>query len=455
MLKNKNQLRYALISSVLIFFCGFINSNDALNNMWWIFLIQFIAAFLVKNDFEDKVYFIFSPSFLLVSYVNISFVLGGLAYKYNLIFTTPIFSISYFDKLKNMNLAIAFILSCSWIVLLSLNKIPLQKYSSDQKPVHVAKVIFIICLITSFSFVNIDFTVIGGVGDFSMIPKTILSIILFYFLSKTKTAKRLIYYVIVISIFVLTNFESKREALFLILPILFLESYFRNISIHILTIKKIIYASLAIPIIIFSILIMTIARGFGQYPVKNSLDAVRFMPELVSDHDINSLIMTTSEAPVTTFHSLHAISILNQDIDHLALGSTYFKVFFIFIPKQMFGYKPQSMTSIYTSVQDKSFASIGGSLPINVYAESFWNFHFFGLLFIFLLLYIFNSIYKKMYLTLQTKNLNFVSLTVLFALTHLIGFYRGYGFDLYSVFIIISLLFSFFFSKTILHIFKK
>lgn len=447
-----NKMILFFVSLVQVLLC-FILPNEKLKEIvHLLFFIQFVCGLLISRDHKNKWYFLFSPSFLVFFYVNINFFIGAYSLKENISLEVYQHRSTSYNLISSLHIAYAYMTVCSLISMLVLPKQLIDVNKEIKKENNVEeysyfKITIFIILFLTFSLIKVDLSLIGGAGDFSTIPKSIASILLFYELSKVKYKFRYFLYAIVLLIFVFTNFESKREAVFMLIPILFLENLFGNIQTFKFSIKKFFISVFSIIVLVYALLVMTIARGFGGYDVTNPLNSVKYVKDLINDFNIGGLLFTISEAPTTTYVSIKAVSLASENSNLLTYGSTYWKLFFIPIPRSLFEEKPMSMTLIYTKIEDPSFYGVGGSLPINVFAEAFWNFHFFGVVFIGFMIYFLNQSYSKMISLIQLNTISPLVAGYLFAFTYLIGFYRGFGFDLYCVNIIVGFFFSFAFYK--------
>lgn len=443
----KSKLLFSLFSIISIISILFIDSHLVKELVGYVFFIQLILAINYSKVFNNKSLYFFSPGFLAVLYINLSIILGNYSLYNNLSIDEYKYRDTLYNNLENLQVAYSYILLCSWIAIISVNtrnfnQINLSLINKIKDRSVTGKLVLSFVLLIFFSVIKIDLSTIGGVGDFSTIPKTVTSIIIIILLSKNKVKFRFILYLFIFLLFVFTNFESKREAVFMALPMFLFETLFGNIKPFDISFKKVAIYLVGGITMVYLILVMTIARGYGGYPLSGPLDAINYVPNLIDDYDLISLVSTTSEAPTTTYHSVKAIELINEDISLLSFGSTYAKLLFIFLPKSIFDYKPLSMTTIFTGFEDSDFLDIGGSLPINFYAEAFWNFYFFGCLVVLLILIAFNNVYIWMIKQLQQKHLPLMFYGIVFAYTYIIGFYRGFGFDLYGVMIIVAIMFS-------------
>jgi hypothetical protein len=416
------------------------------------FLIELLAVIYVGKQYDFKSIYFFSPSFIIAFYVTVNFALGFYAMDHNYSIAAYQARTLEFRKIRSMPLGVSYTMICVWLSVILFNlrlKIkPAEKQAQraavkPQKSWGLYKTILSLVIIIALSQVKIGMDFIGGNGNFSVIPKTIVAIILFYELSGRKVRYRWLIYLITFGIFVLTNYNSKREAFFLIITILFLESLNGNFSIKDFSLRHVLVSLSLSGVLIVSLIVMTIARGYGGYQLHSAFDAIKYVPDMIQDENFIGFIFTTSEAPTTCYHSLKAIDMIDRNPDYMTYGSTLAKVLFIPIPKALFGFKPLSMTSIFTRLEAPALYRVGGSLPVNVYAEMFWNFNILGIPVAGLLLMMLNYLYKKLYYLCMLGKRNALVFTLLFAYTFLIGFFRGYGLDLYMAYVLIAIPFSY------------
>jgi hypothetical protein len=449
---------FTFITFALLLVVWVINDNDLLRHYSALFfLIELAAIIYVGKQYNFANIYFFSPCFIMAFYVTVNFALGFYAMDHNYNIAAYQYRTLEFMKIKSIVLGVSYTLICVWLSIMLFNvRYKIKPGNEAGKPSISTnsgflpykgwpfyKVIIALGLILAFSFVEINMDFLGGNGDFSIIPKTIVAIILFYELSNRRIRYRWLVYLFTFGIFVLTNYNSKREAFFLIITILFLESVAGNIKVRNFSFKYTLFLGLAAGVLVVALIVMTIARGYGGYQLGSAFDAVKYVPVMLADENFIGFIFTTSEAPTTCYHSLKAIEMISRHPDYTTYGSTLAKVFFVPIPKDVFGFKPLSMTSIFTKLEAPALYRVGGSLPVNMYAEMYWNFNILGIPAVGLLMALLNHLYKKLYYLCMHGKRSVLVFTLLFAYTYLVGFFRGYGLDLYMVYVIMSIPFAY------------
>jgi len=318
-------------------------------------------------------------------------------------------------------------------------------YANNYISVFMAILFFIV-----FMNLNIDLSFVGGGGDFSIIPKTIAVLILFIILSRSKLKYRYILYLLILAIFMTFSFQSKREALLLIFPVVLLEFYNKKFTFKL---SNVIYAVLIGVLVIYSVLLMSIARGYGSYNVNTVWEASRYVSDYMKHENFIPYFMNNIEVSSAFLHSNLAVNYVLKNPSLITYGSTIIKFIFIPIPRSVFPYKPNSMVHLFTQKFDPEFRKAGGSHPVSIQSEMFWNFHFFGLIAILLFFVIFNYLYRLLLIKI-TNNTIIDFLPLLYGYMILIYIIRGNGFDAFFVYFILGCMFYFLY-KVILRILEN
>ncbi len=182
-----NKIIFFLYSILLIILLLFASDQFTIDWAHLLFFVQLAFALIISKDFESKWSFFLSPSFLLVLYVNLNIFLGAYSLKENLLLEMYQHRSTSYSLIRNINIPYAYIALCSLISMIMLPKFKIPKKIKSDNSKHSFKIILLcLVLVLIFSIIKIDLAFIGGSGDFSTIPKSLASIILFYELSKKK-----------------------------------------------------------------------------------------------------------------------------------------------------------------------------------------------------------------------------------------------------------------------------
>jgi hypothetical protein len=440
---------FSLFGFFLVILVLILDESLLKQNVWLIYLSLLLGIIVYGSNFKNLNYFFFSPSFLTSFYVLFSFALGSFSLSRGILINkSQSYHFLKFQHLKTATLiyVISFVIIILCLELDKRDYFRIKKKEAQEKDksfrttrqLNVKRILFFSLLLLFFTFVDFDLSALGGVGSFSTIPRTIGVIGIVTELAWSKNRFRLFFYVFIIAAFAATNFNSKREVVFLVIPILFLESQFGNVFFF----KKFLKKSALLVIIgligSYLIILMSIARGYGSYKINSFSDTQKHFADFVSKDTFIDFFVSVTEAPTTYYNSTNAIEMVINNNALITSGSTIYKVLFIFVPRSIYPSKPSSMITIYTKLENPSFYAIGGSLPINLVSESFWNFYYLWFIFIFIFFKIANNVYKKLFMS---TFLNRHSLVLLFAYTYFITYVRGSGLDMYLVYIVIAYIF--------------
>ncbi|TGE75715.1 hypothetical protein C7Y70_20515 [Pseudoalteromonas sp. KS88] len=421
-----------------------LNSTEAKSFGHYILLLQLLVVCfgVIKRGYWI---YVMSPAILAILYISISTVIGAIAFKENLI----VGRLSYhqYKNWEYVPYSLTFLMLCNFFAfivdLFYRNRVQefFNSFSLNVK-VNFNYVIYTSLILLSLSIFT-DYIIVG----FSIIPKTLAALCLVYYLAANKIKYRFVIYLFIIAFLSLSAVESKREAIFLIFPIIFLESLY---SRFIINAKNVFIALIGFSVILSLIIIMSIARGYGNFENSDSfLTAAPYFFQYINSPIFLSSLFNNIEATSVYYNALQSMEYVFSDPSLMSFGSTIGKVIFIFIPREVWEAKPSSIIDLYTNYHDPGYRAIGGSDPINIYAEFFWNFHFFGLVAVFIF---FVLMYKLYFYSIKNiiegKELNI--LWLLFVYMNFITYVRGSGLDMYVVFIS----FAIFYNYTAYYIYK-
>jgi hypothetical protein len=408
-------------------------------NYFFAQILLFLIAASLKRVVRNR--FLLSPSFIAASYLNINFLIGSLVFMHGSVYESLLtryvdwkslpLSMTYFN-LANFSIIGAYFLSRNL-------KLPNSKLLFDARRVKNLTLIFVgIFLVILFSFVGINLSFFSSdQSDFYIIPKSLGAILIVAILYRSVTLKiRIICYSLIILVFSISSFEDKRDAIFLLLPILLLESRKSNFRVDL---KKGLTGILAISFLSYLIMVMSILRGYGSYNPSGFIDAMKYVPDYIRSEDFIPAFMNNLEISYTYFHSNNAIEQIVNDPKKITFGSTIIKPLFIFIPREYFPQKPVSIIEHYTNSFSKEMRSEGFSAPISIQSEMFWNFHFLGVIFLFFLFILFNSVYRNVVQLIEADNIiNYLPLLYIYQQSLVL--FRGSGLDQFLVDVVLSFL---------------
>ncbi len=439
-MKKQNQYLILLIFCFFTFIPFFLDNKTAFDYEFYNYCILQIILFALAISLKEKGFrFILSPSVIAISYINLNFMFGSYLFSNDLVFTKllPDYKNWNFFSLRigYFNLINLIILLCYFIKIDFKSK----KYLiADLKKINY-KIIFFVTIL--FFIISLFFEY-----EFSIVAKSLLAICIFIIVyERINFKKRIFIYLFVILLFSLFSTESKREAIFLLLPIILLETSRLKFKF---SFKKTFYSFIGFSFVIYLILVMSILRGYGGFKSTNFLDASKNVVNYIKMEAFIPSIANNLEISSTYLHSNNVIEYINKDKMSLLYGETMIKPFFIFIPRSAYKDKPKSAIDHYTSTFDSAFREKGGSYPVSVQSEFYLNFGWFAIILIIPFMLLYNVVYKNIFKLIKNRNiLNYAYLLYTYELYLVLV--RGSGLDIFLVyfFILITL---FLFYKIIL-----
>ena len=291
-----------------------------------------------------------------------------------------------------------------------------------KKPLYLS-----IVVLSPFLLFDVDLAVLGGSGTLNSIPKALISISAILLFANMRGGQRYFLYLLLIALISSISAFNKREAIFLIFVILFLEAHNGRLKLSFSLALK---ALLAIISVVTLILWMSIFRGYGSYDVDSFLSAFNYIyPYLTSEQFLASFLFNI-EANYFYFHAINSIELVLSYPEFIELGRTIVKFLFLPIPRDIFPWKPDSAIHLYTLAYDPAYRALGGSWPINLISEFIWNFWLLAPLATGFLAWLFAKLESAM-VSCRLKQNSLMMIFFLFIYMNTVTLARGSGFDQY------------------------
>lgn len=430
--------------NIILCLLSVVFSNEWLfMNSYILFTIQFVLGLCImfSSSREWKLYMFFTPSFCSFIYLGLNFCLG--AY-----FIPREYGTSQFYYISNSNVTSWSTILC---VLLISNALVFHRFMNTSsmckiyenikiEPIQIPDklVVFCIVLLLSFAFLGINLSFLGASdGDFSYPYKFILTIVLILYLVKKPIHIRFFIYVLIIAYFLVTNYNSKRQVFYIIICIVFIESYYKQILVT-LSFKSFLLLFVALFMFLFIILFSSILRGYGNYDAHTFMDAIVLIPEYINEPFFKDAIIDNLEISTVFGNSSLCIEYVINNKLPIQYGETFLKVLYTPFPKEIVG-RPNNMIDLYTGIAQPSFRQAGGSLPVITYSELFANFYYLFAPACFFLYKIFDDMFVVLIKQLHYSIFSFRILSFIFLISTSIQFIRGSGLDMYLVYYIITI----------------
>ena len=402
-------------------------------NYFVFFVFHIISVIKNKKSF-------FYPSSLFIIYTSLNYTFGSYLYNSNLFdnYLNSLLDDNLLEKRIIINNLFLF-----FTVIFSNYRFKNNNFFNKFKlKFKNSKIIFIygVFLLFFFSLVDFNLDLFGGQGSLSNIPKSIGAIILFIYASKTKKPYKYIIYISVFLIVSVVSYEDKREAILLVLTYVILE-YIVNLKKF--KFKDFIQLSTLSIVSFLLILVMSIKRGYGNFvkidDSENILELFSYVPLYISSDFFLASVSNNLEISYSFTHSNRAVDYAIKN-NVLLGGVTFLKPLFLFVPRSVFKNKPQSMIDRYTKTFSNKQRSNGVSWPVNLIAEFFWNFSYFGFILIIPFLIFFDSLFSYFF-ELPNKIQGYLLIIPLFMINQWVVLIRGSGMEQFLLDFILGSLF--------------
>ena len=435
-------LRFGIVVSLCIWAVGpqILHTTQVVTYAPWFYLVAVLHVNVFLWLSRDQVCSYFSPSGLMCNYVGVSFFLGSYAFAARIIH--PVANLPAYYYFQHLPLITSYFLlsMASFLFVLQvtekwdLGRRVRQVFQLRKRRYHL-----LLSVAALVVFARFDLSIPPwGKGSFSMILAVWAALVITYYVSLSKNRARILVYLLLGAYFIIFNWEDKRDTVYYILVVVFVEIiHSGRFSIKL---KEIISALLIVLIGIFVVAAMSVYRGYGNYQIGTMWDAIVVTPQYFLRDDAVTLVLHNLEVTSTYFHSVQAVEYI-QDSQDYTWGSTFIKSLFVWLPRSLFPFKPRSLIELYNLTFYPDFRAIGGSYIPNLLAESFWNFGFWGgLIFTSSLLAIFNVIFYS-FVSRMRNVTNVILVMYLGWYYYLLMLFRGSGLDMYTAYLIVYLAF--------------
>lgn len=340
---------------------------------------------------RDRCAFLFSPSFLIITYVCFSFTVGGFAFSHAYVLSRQ--DLVDFWRWSHFNTTTAYFMSCNVCAMFAyfLARRGQSGGNRHHEPSSLQPYIPQLAaggiLLVVFSVVGLGLSAFGGSGNFSIVPREFGFLVIAVVLTKTRWRYRFLAYVGLLLLFAAAQYSNRRVVLLLGLSVVFIEAaHLQDLR---LSFRRVLTCVVVIALAALLQVTMTIARGMDGF--KGSYwQTFSRIGNFVGLENAATYSLKQTEGPSTFFHSCNGVNYVFDDPSLLTYGSTLAKVLFIPVPRMIMPSKPASMVDIYTTRWNPAWRRAGCSTGIDVYAEYFWNFHVFGVFFAAIIPYFLN-----------------------------------------------------------------
>lgn len=327
---------------------------------------------MIARNRDLKSFFI--PSSVLFFYLSASMTIGAWGHSVSAVLSKKQYA--NYLALQHLDSSLSiFMLTLAVLIPVSLTSSKSSVTEASLVKFPTQKLYTFVLILVPFLFFSIDLTALGGKGTIATIVTSLVSISTIIMASSSRGFVRYFIYILLIVLNASVYSFSKRYAIFLIFPIMFLEAYNGRFKLNLSFLVKVIIAFASIFVLIMA---MSIYRGYGQYDVENFLSAFKYIDQYIVNDLFLAQLLNNTEVNYLFFHAVNSIEMILSDPEKTTLGSTLTSFIFLPFPRDMFPWKPDGMITLYTTAYDPIIRAKGGSTPINIVAELFWNFWFFA-----------------------------------------------------------------------------
>ena len=337
--------------------------NDLAKEYAHVLVMVFVLLGAIGCYRKRDMFLFLTPNALIFFYTSISIGIG--AWGFHNGFVIKAANLSDYNDWQFTHVALTLIL-LSLSLLLSIDYRYHSRYLSFAtrsaprcRLIHIVSASFLLL----FFMLPVELSAFGGAGDFSIIGKSVLALLVVLYVSKYPAPVRWAVYLVIVVIFATFSVYNKREAIFLVLPMVYLELLMHR---HRLTLAAGVYSAMLAGFVLALVLAMSVARGYGGFgEYSHLLQAVPLVTQYLRSDIFVAGLLNNIEVNYFFFHAINAIDMVIRDPELIAFGSTIVKPLFLLTPRSIVSWKPDSIISLYTEAHDPAFRARGGSWPIS------------------------------------------------------------------------------------------
>ena len=407
--------------------------------LWILYALQYLLVINVLLKQKDRWKLLLSPSFVTVSYIALNSCLGAYAFNNQLVAVEEDY-LSYLEWI-NLGWVAALILSANFVVIVpyfwakgNTRDANWRESSPATKCGPAEKILvagFCVSVILVFSVLDLDLSLFGSSRSFSIIPQSLGFFSAVILLEKTRQKGRYLIYILALLYFSSFSSFDKRNAIFLIGPVIFVQCInVQGIRFSWSFLVKIIVTAVSVFVLI---VMMSIYRGYGNYDPDSFMDTRHYILDYITDPMFRIYAGNNWEFNYMFFHSHQSVEYILGDTQNVAFGSTFLKILYIPLPRGFFTSKPDSIVTSYSkhhAVSDSRWGSGLYSWPCTIYCEFFWNFHIAGIWLLMPIYYLFNKAYCRIVYQFRS-GVKYEYILYLFAYQQMLQLIRGSGFDIF------------------------
>lgn len=442
-MKYKEIIKTALfiLLNVAIPICyneNFFSQTNAIHVYSLSFLLGII--YLWPAIKEKGILFIFSPTIFSVLYISLNCIVGGFYMREGLILDQDL--LGAFNAIPPKHLwGFAFITTVFNSLLCVIgykrskelvNPISQTEEIYIHKSSMVARIVVLSVILLIIASIPLAFHKTKSMGLIQSLyfPFYLGTLICLFYNFLQLEYSNIINWLAAVTLFILSAillYHSKREAFFCLIALIIM--LVLHGGSYALRVKHFILGGTLGVISVVLVLAASLMRGYNNFDGDSYVEAVKTIPRYVDSPTFWAATGGNFEVVSAYPHTVNSFNYIFNGRIPVLYGESFWKVFFVPIPKSAFNYKPRKMLEVYTEIYDKSFREIGGSYPVMCYADFVANFSLFSILIVIIFFNLCDKIYYSACSGWKSNKGIVNNLTSIAFASIIILFTRGDGFS--------------------------
>ena len=285
---------------------------------------------------------------------------------------------------------------------------------------------------------TIGTAVAGKATNFIFLPETTGGMFMLYVLhviGLRNGKTRVLFYLAAIVPLTVLFAEDKRDAIFLVVPIAFLELIVRDYPSF--TLGVAVRTFLVVPVIGALILMASVLRSPSYAGISSISETWSAVVNFAAGRFFWGYASLNFELAYTYFHTFNAINYVLADRLMPLLGSTYVKPLFILIPREWIEWKPWGASYLYALRFDKAYRLAGGSWAVSMVGEAFVNFRIVGAVILPFVLAMLDGLFRRFVLIREQPKFP-IAVAALYFPVAFMNYARGSGLDVFLIMMIVA-----------------
>ena len=285
---------------------------------------------------------------------------------------------------------------------------------------------------------TIGTAIAGKATNFIFLPETTGGMFMLYILhviGLRNGKMRILFYLAAIVPLTVLFAEDKRDALFLVVPIAFLELIVRDYPL--ITLGVAARTFLVVPVIAALVLTASVLRSPAYAGITSIAQTWSAVVNYAGGKFFWGYASLNFELAYTYFHTFNAINYVLADRLMPLFGSTYVKPLFILIPREWIEWKPWGASYVYALRFDRAYRLAGGSWTVSMVGEAFVNFRILGAVILPFVLAMLDRLFSRLVLIRDEPKFS-VAVAALYFPVAFMNYARGSGLDVFLIMMLVA-----------------